>query len=163
MESEIELKKEPISLPQITEKVLKDPSYSKKNHEFIMMFPDNFPFVIADRTRIEQVLRNLVDNAVKYSDENTQITIKGEVTPEEIIISVADQGIGISDEHLNQLFEKFFRVTNNKEQHQEGMGLGLPLARQIVINHGGRIWAKSKLNYGTTLYFTLPVSSATAI
>jgi K+-sensing histidine kinase KdpD len=160
---EIELKKEPISLPQIAKKVLKDPSYRKKNHEFIMMFPEDFPLVEADLTRIEQVLRNLVDNAVKYSNENTQITIKGELTPEEIIISVADQGIGIGDEHLNQLFEKFFRITNNKEEYQKGMGLGLPLARQIVINHGGRIWAKSKLNYGTTLYFTLPVSSATAI
>lgn len=160
---EIELKKEPISLPQIAKKVLKDPSYRQKNHEFIMMFPEDFPLVEADLTRIEQVLRNLVDNAVKYSNENTQITIKGELAPEEIIISVADQGIGIGDEHLNQLFEKFFRVTNNNEEHQKGMGLGLPLARQIVINHGGRIWAKSKLNYGTTLYFTLPVSSATAI
>jgi K+-sensing histidine kinase KdpD len=160
---EIELKKEPISLPQIAQKVLKDQSYRQKSHEFMMMFPEGFPLVEADLTRIEQVLRNLVDNAVKYSNENTQIIIKGELATEEVIISVADQGIGIGDEHLNQLFEKFFRVTNNQEENQKGMGLGLPLARQIIINHGGRIWAKSKLNYGTTLFFSLPVSSAVVI
>ena len=158
---EIELKKEPLSLPQIAKKVLRDQSYRKKNHEFIVMFPEEFPHVEADPTRIEQVLRNLVDNAVKYSKENTQIVINGELAPGEIIISVADQGIGIGDEHLNQLFEKFFRVNSNQQEHQKGMGLGLPLARQIIINHGGRIWAKSKLNQGTTLYFTLPIVSAT--
>ncbi len=157
---EIELKKEPISLLQIAQKVLRDQSYRKKNHEFIVMFPEGFPIVKADLTRIEQVLRNLVDNAVKYSNENTQIVIKGELAPEEVIVSVADQGIGIGDEHLNQLFEKFFRVNSNLQEHQKGMGLGLPLARQIIINHGGRIWAKSKLNQGTTLFFTLPTGSA---
>lgn len=160
---EIELKKEPISLPQIAQKVLRDPSYRKKNHEFIMMFPEDFPLVEADLTRIEQVLRNLVDNSVKYSSEQTQIIIKGELAIGEVIVSVADQGIGIGDEHLNQLFEKFFRVTTKEEEHQKGMGLGLPLARQIIINHGGRIWAKSKLNYGTTLYFSLPVTAAAVI
>jgi hypothetical protein len=157
---EIELKKELISLPQVAKKVLKDPSYRKKSHELIMIFPEDFPFVEADLTRVEQVLRNLVDNAVKYSNENTQITIKGELVPGEVIVSVADHGIGIGDEHLNQLFEKFFRVNSNQQEHQKGMGLGLPLARQIIINHGGRIWAKSKLNQGTTLFFSLPIGSS---
>jgi len=155
---EIELKKEPVSLPRIVDKVLKDPSYRSKNHQFSVSFHREFPFVEADPIRIEQVLRNLVDNAVKYSMANTAIAIKGEFNDQEIIISVADKGIGIGDEHLNQLFEKFFRVNNGVGEHQKGMGLGLPLARQILFSHGGRIWAKSKLQQGTTFYFTLPVS-----
>jgi len=153
---EIELKKEAVLIPQIVNKVLKDSSYRTKNHQFTVLFPKHFPYVEADRVRIEQVIRNLVDNAVKYSMEETRITIKGEVAPGEVIVSVADQGIGIDDEHLNRLFEKFFRVNTNNQEHQKGMGLGLPLARQIIISHGGKIWAKSKLGQGTTFYFTLP-------
>ena len=153
---EIELKKEAVLIPQIVNKVLKDSSYRTKNHQFTVLFPKHFPYVEADPVRIEQVIRNLVDNAVKYSMEETRITIKGEVAPGEVIVSVADQGIGIDDEHLNRLFEKFFRVNTNNQEHQKGMGLGLPLARQIIISHGGKIWAKSKLGQGTTFYFTLP-------
>ena len=157
---EIELKKELVSLPQIVNKVLRDPSYRSKHHQFTVMFSEKFPLVEADPNRIEQVIRNLVDNAVKYSMENTLITIKGDPAPGEVVVSVADQGIGIGDEHLNRLFEKFFRVmTDGIQGHQKGMGLGLPLARQVLISHGGRIWAKSKLNQGTTLYFALPLNS----
>lgn len=160
---EIELKKEMVSLPQIVNKVLRDASYRSKHHQFTVLFPKKFPLVEADPNRIEQVIRNLVDNAVKYSMENTLITIKGEPAPGEVVVSVADQGIGIGDEHLNRLFEKFFRVvTDGIQGHQKGMGLGLPLARQVLISHGGRIWAKSKLNQGTTLYFALPCSTKTA-
>jgi len=162
---EIELKKEPISIPQIVKKVLRDPSYRVKNHQFIVFFPEEFPLVEADPVRIEQVLRNLVDNAVKYSMENTQIFIKGkvsEVSPGEAVVSITDQGIGIDSEHLKRLFEKFFRVTNNMRENKQGMGLGLPLARQILISHGGKIWAESKLNQGTTFYFTLPVNQPAA-
>lgn len=157
---EIELKKEPVLLSQIVGKVLRDQSYLIKNHQFTVSFPEDFPFIEADPVRIEQVLRNLVDNAVKYSKDNTTIVIKGELLPGEVVVSVADQGIGIGDEHLNRLFEKFFRVSEGIREHQKGMGLGLPLARQILNSHGGRIWAKSKLNQGTTFYFTLPVSAS---
>lgn len=158
---EIELKKEPISLPQIVKKVLRDPSYRIKSHQFTVLFPEGFPLVEADPIRIEQVLRNLVDNAVKYSMEYTQIVIKGEVAPGEVVVSIADQGIGIDSEHLKWLFEKFFRVTSGIQENKKGMGLGLPLARQILTSHGGRIWAKSKLNQGTTFYFTLPMGQQT--
>lgn len=153
---EIELKKEPVLLPQIVNKVLRDPSFRSKNHLFSVIFPENFPLLEVDPFRIEQVLRNLVDNAVKYSMANTLIEIKGELAQGEVIVSVADQGIGIGEEHLSRLFEKFFRVTSGVHEHQKGMGLGLPLVRQVLISHGGRIWAKSELNHGTIFYFALP-------
>ncbi|MTI84661.1 MAG: hypothetical protein FH756_12315 [Firmicutes bacterium] len=155
---EIELNKEPVLLPKIVGKVLKDPSYRTKNHQFTVLFSDCFPFVEVDPFRIEQVLRNLVDNAVKYSMNDTEIIIKGEINSDEVVISVTDQGIGIDEEHLKRLFEKFFRVNSGIREHQKGMGLGLPLARQVLISHGGRIWAKSKLEQGTSLYFSLPTN-----
>jgi len=155
---EIELNKEPVLLPQIVKKVLKDPSFRTKNHHFTVLFSDYFPFVEADPFRIEQVVRNLVDNAVKYSMNDTEIIIKGEINSDEVVISVTDQGIGIDEEHLERLFEKFFRVNSGIQEQQKGMGLGLPLARQVLISHGGKIWAKSKLNQGTTLYFSLPIN-----
>lgn len=146
-------------MPKIVNKVIKDPSYLAKRHVFAVLFPEGFPLVEADPVRVEQVVRNLVENAVKYSAENTLIVIRGEVTPAEVVVSVADQGIGIADEHLNRLFEKFFRVANDNQQ--KGMGLGLPLARQIVTSHDGRIWAKSRLDEGSTFYFSLPCPSTT--
>lgn len=158
---EIELKKELISIPQIVCKVLRDQSYRNKNHEFIVNFPKDFPLVEADSTRVEQVLRNLVDNSVKYSKEETKIEIKGKVTAIEVVVSVSDQGIGINSEHLKWLFEKFFRTTDGIMENKKGIGLGLPFARQIILSHGGRIWAKSKVNHGTTLYFTLPTGKHT--
>jgi signal transduction histidine kinase len=83
------------------------------------------------------------------------------VTAIEVVVSVTDQGIGINSEHLKWLFEKFFRTTDGIMENKKGIGLGLPLARQIILSHGGRIWAKSKVNHGTTLYFTLPTGKHT--
>jgi K+-sensing histidine kinase KdpD len=150
------LKKEPVLLPAIINKVLGDPSHHNKNHQFAVSFPKEFPLVEADPVRIGQVFHNLIDNAVKYSMENTRIVIKGELGAGEVIVSVADQGIGIDDEDLNRLFDKFFRASKGIQEHQKGMGLGLHLARQVLLSHGGRIWAKSKLKQGTTFYLTLP-------
>lgn len=158
---ELELKKEPVSIPRLVDKVLKDPSYRVKNHQFAVSFPEKFPLVEADPVRIEQVLRNLIDNAVKYSMDGTQIIIKGKVAPDKIIVSITDHGIGIDSKHLKWLFEKFFRVSNGIRENKKGIGLGLPFARQILTSHGGKIWAKSKLNEGTTFYFTLPTGQPT--
>ena len=74
-----------------------------------------------------------------------------------VIVSVADQGVGISPEHLNRLFEKFFRVDSGLKRHVVGSGLGLPICLTIVEAHGGQIWAKSKVGQGSTFYFTIPV------
>jgi K+-sensing histidine kinase KdpD len=159
---EVELKKVTVSIPQLINKVLRDKSYHVKNHHYSVLFPEDFPLVEADPSRIEQVLRNLVDNSVKYSEEETKIVIEGKIMPGEIVVSVSDQGIGLTSEHIKWLFEKFFRVTGGIQENKKGIGLGLPFARQIILSHGGRIWADSILNQGTTLYFTLPLGQQTA-
>jgi two-component system sensor histidine kinase VicK len=84
------------------------------------------------------------------------IVVRAEEREDELIVSVADQGVGLAPEHLNRLFEKFFRVESGLGRRVVGSGLGLPISRTIVESHGGRIWAESQVGEGTTLYFTLP-------
>ena len=83
--------------------------------------------------------------------------MRGQVADRQVAISVADQGVGIAPEHLNRLFEKFYRVDSGLTGHVVGSGLGLPIARTIVESHGGRIWAESQPGEGSTFYFTLPI------
>ena len=82
--------------------------------------------------------------------------IRGEERPKDVVISISDQGVGISQEDLIPLFERYFRVKASTGYHVPGTGLGLPVARTIIENHNGRIWAESKVGEGTTLYFSLP-------
>jgi signal transduction histidine kinase len=126
-------------------------------------FPSPFPIVDADPQRVTQVLRNLLDNAVKYSPNGGLVVVRGEAGETEIVLSVADQGEGIAPEHLNRLFEKFFRIKSGLGRHVVGTGLGLPIARTIVETHGGRIWAESQLGQGTTFYFTIPCARTASI
>jgi signal transduction histidine kinase len=126
-------------------------------HHFLVDFPTPFPVVDADPDRIAQVLRNLLDNAVKYSPQGGLVTVRGEVRDAEVVISVADQGLGIAPEHMNRLFEKFFRIKSGLGRHVVGSGLGLPIAQTIVESHGGRIWAESRMGEGSTFFFTLPL------
>lgn len=156
-EGKLELKREPVLLRQLTQKVIRDPSFHRKNHRFVVDFDDGFPPVNADPVRMEQVIRNLVDNAVKYSGNGSLIVIRGRVNGDEVVISVADEGIGISPENLNRLFERFFRIYHSGQPRAAGTGLGLPLARGVIQSHGGRIWAESTLGEGTVLYFSVPL------
>ena len=86
--------------------------------------------------------------------------IRGQVRSQDVTVSVADQGPGISPEDLIPLFEKYFRIRTSNGVPVEGTGLGLPVARSIVEAHGGRIWAESKLGEGTTIYFSLPLTES---
>jgi signal transduction histidine kinase len=153
----LRLEPQPVMLPRLAQSVTDDIANHTQKHRFLVDFPSRFPIVDADPQRITQVLRNLLDNAVKYSPQGGLVVVRGEVCQDEVIISVADQGVGIAPEHLNRLFEKFFRVESGLGRHVVGSGLGLPIAQTIVESHGGRIWAESQLGQGTTLYFTLPL------
>jgi signal transduction histidine kinase len=152
----LKLEPQPVMLPRLASSVVDDMARRTRIHRFLIDFPDRFPIVDADPRRIEQVLRNLLDNAIKYSLEGGLVVVRGQVHQDEVVISVADQGVGIAPEHLNRLFEKFFRVESGLGRHVVGSGLGLPIARTIVESHAGRIWAESRVGEGSTFYFTLP-------
>jgi signal transduction histidine kinase len=152
--------KEPVLIPRLVEGLVDEMSRRTAKHRFVVSFPSSFPIVDADRRRLEQVLRNLLDNALKYSPDGGLVVVRGQVAAGEVILSVADNGIGIAPEHLNRLFEKYFRVKSPTGEKVRGTGLGLPVSRTIVQSHGGRIWAESEVGKGTTICFTLPCSAS---
>lgn len=155
----LKLELQPVMLPRLAKSVTDDIARISPKHRFLADFPRQFPIVDADPDRIGQVLRNLLDNAVKYSPQGGLIVVRGEVGQDEVTISVADQGMGIAREHLNRLFEKFFRAETGLGRHVVGSGLGLPICQTIVESHGGRIWAESEVGQGTILYFTIPMKN----
>ena len=158
----LRLEPQPVQLPRLAKNVTDDTARRTEIHRFLLDFPERFPILDADPDRIVQVLRNLLDNAVKYSPEGGLIVVRGDVHEEEVVVSVADQGVGLTPEHLNRLFEKFFRAKSSLGRHVVGSGLGLPISRTIVESHGGRIWAESILGRGTTFRFTIPVKKPRA-
>jgi K+-sensing histidine kinase KdpD len=151
------LAKEPTLVPRLVESLVREMTRRTARHRFVISFPADFPILDADPRRLEQVIRNLLDNAVKYSPDGGLVVLRGQVAGDEVIISVADNGVGIAPEHLNRLFEKFFRVKSPIGEKVRGTGLGLPVSRTIVESHGGRIWAESEVGKGTTMYFSLPI------
>ena len=115
------------------------------------------PTLMADGRRIREVIDNLLENAVKYSPEGTEVKVTVERQPAELLISVTDQGRGIPANELENVFNRMYRLEQRLAKDPGGLGLGLSLCKALVEAHGGRIWAESKLGRGSTFYFTLPV------
>lgn len=113
--------------------------------------------VIGDRDRLGQVVVNLLSNAIKYSPQAEQVLVRLACTPEEIIVSVQDFGIGIPSDSQERIFERFYRGSSNVEQHFPGLGIGLYITHQIIGHHGGRIWVESVRGQGSTFSFALPL------
>jgi len=130
-----------------------------KKHVFEAELETDLPEVAADSNQIKQVLLNLLENAAAYSDEGTKITVRARRTDGEVEASVSDQGVGIAPEELEKVFNKFYRGAQRRRR-PGGTGLGLAICQSIIAAHGGRIWAESELDHGSTFYFRLPVSQA---
>ena len=117
--------------------------------------PDNLPAVLVDPTRMEQVLVNLIHNAIKFTPEGGSITLKAENAAEKVQFSIQDTGIGITAEDLPRIFERFFK--SDRARSGGGTGLGLAIAKHLVEAHGGKIWAESQENVGSTFFFSVPI------
>ncbi len=118
------------------------------------------PLVYADEDRIGQVLLNLVGNALQYTPAGGVVTIRARQERDEVLISISDTGVGIADEHIDQIFTRFYRVDSSRSRSVGGSGIGLTIAKHLTEAHGGRIWAESPgVDQGSTFTFTLPVAS----
>jgi len=111
--------------------------------------------IIGDRDKIGNVISNLLSNAHKYSPNETNIEVNCEITDAEVIVSIKDEGIGISQDDAKKLFERYYRVQGNHSI--SGFGIGLYLSAEIIERHKGRIWVESALGQGSIFYFSLPL------
>lgn len=128
---------------------------SQKNMIFSLNLPlQPLPKVFADLIKINEVLNNLIINAIENSKDGSQIELGAKVEGEEVIVYVADNGTGIPEEFLPKLFTKFFRIPNLANQGKS-TGLGLYICKSIIESHHGRIWVESTLRKGSTFYFSL--------
>lgn len=123
-----------------------------------IVFSRNKPMEIyGDKFRINQVLMNLISNAIKYSSQQGTININSKKTGNEIIVSVKDSGIGIGKSEQSKIFERLYQVTDENEKTFPGLGMGLYISKEIINNHGGRIWVESEKGKGSTFIFTIPI------
>jgi signal transduction histidine kinase len=129
---------------------------SSKKHRFEVALPDEQVELNADKGKMEQVLKNLLSNAVKYSPEGGLVRVSGELLKNEYRITVADEGMGMTPEQVEKIFDKFYRV-DASDTAIEGTGLGMTIVKYIVEAHGGRIWVESEHGKGTTVRFTIKV------
>lgn len=143
-----------VSLPALAARVADRLGTQSSKHRIITEFTPKFPVIVGDETRLEQVLSNLVSNAIKYSPQG-EIRITGTSASSQVTVCVSDQGPGIDARDMQHIFERFYRSSNAVKQ-TKGAGLGLYLARAIVEAHGGRMWADPKTTVGARICFSLP-------
>ena len=159
----------PFSLADVIEEVMKAQTQfiREKSLKLILDLPPDLPRVFADRDRIQQVITNLINNAIKFSFEGGTIrflavALEGKRTGESlqwIKMGIQDQGIGIEEKDAELIFEKFRQVASDTlVDKPKGTGLGLPICKDIVLHYGGNIWVESRVEKGSTFFFTLPAS-----
>jgi signal transduction histidine kinase/DNA-binding response OmpR family regulator/ligand-binding sensor domain-containing protein len=150
----------PVAVTDVIERSLAATSalFEAKKLELVRDLSADLPGVYGDSDRLIQVVINLISNAVKFTEAGT-VTCSAAVQGNEIVVSVKDSGVGIRPEDQPKVFEKFKQVGDTLTDKPQGTGLGLPISKEIVEHHGGRIWVESEIGKGSTFFFTLPVST----
>src|SRR5205823_11702319 len=133
-----------------------EPLAKRRKIKLSRAFMSDTPVILGDTEMIGRAITNIVANAIKYSPERTVITIKTQGEKDFFIISVRDNGYGISADHLPHIFEKFYRISHRDVPDISGTGLGLSMAREIIELHGGQIRVESEPNIGSTFTISLP-------
>ncbi len=144
---------QPIQVTRLARKAVQEARARRTKHRFVLDFPPDFPKAEADPRRVQQVMFNLLDNAIKYSPPGSEIKVWGKAEDVRVVVGVADTGTGIPPEHCGKVFERFYRVEGSRK---EGTGLGLAICRTIVEAHGGEMVVESEVGKGSCFWFTLP-------
>jgi len=148
---------EPMGVEHVVQNVVEKISRRASGHRFLIDFPRGLRPVPVDPLRLERILHNLLENAVNYSPQGSEIRVFAKRDKERLVIGIADQGIGISLADQAKLFGAFQRLEQPGLEGVKGAGLGLLVCRRLVDAHGGRIWVESEPGRGSTFYFTLPL------
>lgn len=155
----VEMTLSEVDLPELLHSIMRDweKRLAAKQLKSHLNFPGNLPRLRADETRLQELIYNLLDNAVKYSKAGGTVFLRAEPAGDSIRISVADQGIGIPESDLPRIFERFYRADKSRSSEHSGTGLGLSIVKHIAQLHGGNVEAQSELGKGTTISVLLPV------
>jgi two-component system sensor histidine kinase KdpD len=154
----LRLHMEPCDVADVISSALEQLSSRLRGRQVIMHVPQNLPLAAMDFVLMQQVLVNLLDNALKYSAPDSPVEVSARVVGEEMEIEVADRGIGIPSAELTRVFDKMYRV--QRPHAVSGSGLGLTICKGIVEAHGGRIWAANRPGGGTLLTVALTIGEA---
>lgn len=148
----------PLSLSEIAQSCVQGVSTiaAEAGIELKTDIPPHLPLIPADHDQVEQVLNNLLDNAIKFSPNGGTITVRIRDEGDHLLTKITDTGIGIPADKLERVFERFYQVDGSTKRRFGGTGLGLAIVKRIVEAHGGNIWVESRLEEGSTFYFTLP-------
>jgi signal transduction histidine kinase len=152
----LELHMMPFPAAQLVEDCIENIGIAHTSHEIINQSDLEGVMIEGDQQRLEQVLINLMTNAIKYSPDGNRIILTAEVEGDQLHVSVKDFGIGIPADQMDKVFTRFFRVEDLKKSYA-GLGIGLYISKEIVERHNGRIWAESELGKGSTFHFTVPL------
>ncbi len=157
----VEWRMEPLSVPELIDRatVATSALFAQKGLPLIREVADGLPEIVGDQDRLLQVLINLFSNAIKFTDAGS-VTCRARRVDGVIEVSVIDTGMGIAEADQPKVFEQFKQVGDTLTEKPRGTGLGLPICKEIVEHHGGRIWVESELGRGSTFSFTLPVQAA---
>ena len=144
-----------LNLPAMAKRMAERFKTQTDKHTFVVDFPDDFPVVLGDESRVAQVISNLISNAIKYSPKGGEVKISGKADRDHVVVSVSDQGHGIALNDAPHIFDRFYRA-DDAQRKTAGAGLGLYLSRAVVEAHKGAIWVDAKYRDGARISFSLP-------
>lgn len=155
---QLRLHREPIALEDVITRAVQAVSLQAERKQLALStdLPANLPLVEADAQRVGQILRNLLQNAIKYTPEQGKVSVSAQAFQQEVQVAVRDTGVGIAPEQLPMIFKHFYRADTSRTRETGGSGLGLAVVKHLVHAHGGRVTVQSHVGQGSCFTFTLP-------